>query len=132
DREERPVLLDDAAPSHRHRLLRPHDAQQTADAVDDVEVPQIGERALHGAFPGRVGNEDQTGILADALLLRLLDGNVADPEHARHSLENAGLVGYLEGHVVLRRQVLYGTDARLADHADTGVGAAPAVGGCVD
>src|SRR5438445_4546664 len=44
-------------------LLRPHHADEAADAVDDVEAAQTGDGRLHGPLARGVGDEHQLGLI---------------------------------------------------------------------
>ena len=89
----------------------------------DGELAQVVHRRLHGRLLGLVGDEDEPGVGADALLLGGADAHAVVGEHAGDGVQHARLVGDLEAEEVLGRRLVDRADARPGERAERAVGA---------
>ena len=114
-----------------HRLVA-DDAEHRADAVDRLELAEVGEGGLHVGLAGAVGDEDEAGLVAEALLLHRADRHAVVAEHAGDLGEHARAVEHLEVEVVGGLGVVDRPEHRLAELADRRVRALVPVDGGVD
>ena len=100
--------------------------------MDDVELAEVVERGLHVGLPGLVGDEDEPGVVADALLLERADRHAVALERLGHRPQHAGPVDHVEVDVVARLQLVDGPDGPAGEREQVGVGALAEVDRGVD
>ena len=103
-----------------------------ADRCDDVEVAEVVQRGLHVGLAGAVGDEDQAGLVAEALLLHRADRHAVAPNTPATWASTPGRSSTSRLQVVRGLELVDGPDARPGQRPDAGVGALAQVGGGVD
>src|SRR5438067_13048285 len=58
----------------------PDNSEQEHHTIDDVEVPQVAQGRLHVGLAGHVRDEDEPGLVAEALLLHRADRHAVPAE----------------------------------------------------
>ena len=97
------------------------DAQQAADLLDDIELPEFAHRRLHRGLLGLMGDEHEAGLFPQALLLGGTDAHVVTGEHSGHLMQDPGPIEHVEAEEVFGARLVDGEHGALGQRADTAV-----------
>ncbi len=96
--------------AHARHYAGPTTRSRASTLRTDGELAQLVHRRLHGGLLGVVGDEEQAGVRAEALLLRCPDAHTVGGEHTGDGVQDTRFIGDLEADQVLGRQLVDRTD----------------------